>query len=208
MNPETSYLQCPLCGQSHRPPFLKPGQRVVCVRCGATLAERGFLGYSATLAFAVTGLVLFIPSLLLPFVTLMKLGKEQTVILSDGAEGLWTHGFGPLAGLVLFCGILAPLGLLTLLVAVLWTDTRVNPGEWNATFRRWAHGVEHWAMPEVQILGVMVAFFKLDAVVEVSVRPGLWCYSVASLFTLLAWRRFSLQPPKEQGRPALAPASA
>jgi paraquat-inducible protein A len=172
------------------------------------MAERGRLGPDAALVFALTALVLVIPSLLLPFATLAKLGNERTVLLSGGVEGLWVQGFGPLAILVLFCGILAPLGLLTLLVAVLWTDTWANPGEWNASLRRWAHGVEHWAMPEVQILGVMVAFFKLGTVVQISVRPGLWCYGAASLFTLLAWRRFSLRPRQEQAHSTLAQASS
>jgi len=179
----------------------------VCLRCGTTVVERGRLGPDAALAFALTGLVLAIPSLLLPFVTLTKLGDERTVLLSGGIEGLWANGFGPLAILVLACGILAPLGLLTLLIAVLWTDTRANPGRSNETLRRWAHGVERWAMPEVQILGVMVAFFKLGAVVTIAVRPGLWCYGAASLFTLLAWRRFNLQPRQEQARATLVAAS-
>ncbi len=208
MNTEDSNVQCPLCGQSHRAPFLKPGQRALCIRCGTTVAERGRLGPDAALAFALTALVLAIPSFLLPFVTLTKFGNERTVLLSGGVEGLWLHGFGPLAVLVLVCGILAPLGLLALLVAVLWTDTSENPGELNATLRRWAHGVEHWAMPEVQILGVMVAFFKLGAVVEVAVGPGLWCYGAASLFTLLAWRRFNLQTRHERARSMLTVASS
>ncbi len=208
MNPEDSHLQCPLCGQSHRAPFLESGQRALCVRCGATLAERGRLGPDAALVFALTGLVLALPSLLLPFVTLTKVGNERTVLLSGGVEGLWMSGFGLLASLVLFCGILAPLGLLTLLVAVLWAETRANPVEWHETLRHWAHGVERWAMPEVQILGVMVAFFKLGTVVNLSVGPGLWCYGAASLFTLLAWRRFSLQPRGQQARATPAPASA
>ena len=179
----------------------------MCIRCGTTVAERGRLGPDAALAFALTGLVLAIPALLMPFVTLTKFGNERTVLLSGGVGGLWSHGFGPLAILVLVCGIVAPLALLTLLVAVLWTDPREHLAKLNGRLRRWAHGVEHWAMPEVQILGVMVAFFKLGAVVKVTVGPGLWCYAAASLFTLLAWRRFSLQTRHERARSLLVPVS-
>ena len=162
------------------------------------MAERGRLGRSAALAFALTGLFLAIPSLMLPFVTLGKLGRERTTILTVGFEGFWSHGFEALGVWVLLCGILAPFGLLALLVTILWTDRRVELQVWNTRLRRWAHGIEYWAMPEVQVLGVMVAFFKLGDVVDVTVGPGLWCYSVSALFTLMAWRRFNLQPRQDR----------
>jgi paraquat-inducible protein A len=109
---------------------------------------------------------------------------------------------------VFFCGTLAPFSLLILLIAVLWSDGRNNLRELNGRLRRWAHFIEYWAMPEVQVLGVMVAFFKLGDVVEVSVGPGLWCYGAASLFTLLAWRRFNLQPRQERAVATPARASS
>ena len=195
---EDQFLRCPLCGQSHTVPVLKPAQRAMCVRCGTIMAERGRLGRNAALAFALTGLFLAIPALLLPFVTLEKLGRERTTILTVGFKGFWSHGFESLGVWVLLCGTLAPFGLLVLLVAVLWTDRRPGLSKWNSSLRRWAHGIEYWAMPEVQVLGVMVAFFKLGDLVNASIGPGLWCYAIASFFTLLAWRRFNLQPRQER----------
>ncbi|MNC97084.1 Paraquat-inducible protein A [compost metagenome] len=61
-------------------------------------------------------------------------------------------------------------------------------------------------MPEVQVLGIMVAFLKLGSVVTVKVGPGLWCYGAASLCLLVAWRRFTLQPTAN--RVDLAPREA
>ncbi len=162
------------------------------------MAERGRLGRQAALAFALAGLILAIPAALLPFVTLGKFGRERTTILTDSFQGFWAHGFESLGIWVLLCGVLAPIGLLTLLVAVLSTDRHPALQNLNRQLRRWAHGVEYWAMPEVQVLGVMVAFFKLGDVVQVFVGPGLWCYGAMSLFTLLAWRRFNLQPRQER----------
>jgi paraquat-inducible protein A len=171
--------------------------------------ERGRLGPNTALAFAATGLVLALPSLLLPFVTLAKVGRHRTVLLTGGFEGFWAHGFEPVGALVLFGGTLAPFGLLALLAAVLWTDRRAHLAELNHVLRRMAESVEYWSMPEVQVLGVLVAFFKLGDVVDVFVGPGLWCYGAASLMTLLAWRTFSLQPRRERSfAPPRAVASA
>jgi paraquat-inducible protein A len=162
------------------------------------MVERGRLGRQGALAFAVAGLLLAIPAATLPFVTLGKFGRERTTILTDSFQGFWAHGFESLGVWVLLCGVLAPIGLLTLLVAVLATDRHPDLRNFNDRLRHWAHGVEYWAMPEVQVLGVMVAFFKLGDVVQVFVGPGLWCYGAMSLFTLLAWRRFNLQPRQER----------
>ncbi len=162
------------------------------------MAERGRLGRPAALAFALSGLLLAIPAATLPFVTLGKFGRERTTVLTDSFQGFWAHNFESLGIWVLLCGVMAPIGLLILLVAVLATDRRPALRNVNDRLRRWARGVEYWAMPEVQVLGVMVAFFKLGDVVQVYVGPGLWCYGAMSLFTLLAWRRFNLQPRQER----------
>lgn len=147
-----------------------------------------------TLALTLSGVFLAIPSLMLPFVTLEKFGRERVTVVTAGFEGYWARGFESLGALVLLCGTLAPFSLLLLLVAIIFTDNRSKFTEWNSRLRHWANAIEYWAMPEVQVLGVMVAFFKLGDLVNLTVGPGLWCYAAASLFTLLAWRRFHLQP--------------
>lgn len=192
---DESLLRCPLCGQTHSTPALRRGQRALCVRCGTVVAEHGRLGgRNATLALTLAGIFLAVPSLTLPFVTLEKFGRERVTVLTAGFEGFWAHGFESLGVWVLLCGTLAPFGLLLLLATVLFTDNKGEFHEWNGRLRRWADAIEYWAMPEVQVLGVMVAFFKLGDIVNLTVGPGLWCYAAASMLTLSAWRRFHLQP--------------
>src|SRR5437762_5247549 len=113
-------LRCPLCGQAHRATALKRGQRALCVRCGTVIAEHGRLGgKNATLALALAGLFLAIPSLMLPFVTLEKFGRVRMTVLTAGFEGFWGHGFESLGVWVLLCGTLAPFGLLVLMTTVI-----------------------------------------------------------------------------------------
>lgn len=206
MPPDDNSLPCPLCGQPHVARVLKRGQRAVCVRCGTTMTERGWLSPEAALAFALSGLALTLPAMLLPFVTLQQFGHVRTTFLTVGFSGFWAHGFSALGAWVLFCGTLAPIGLLVLLIALLGTHGREKFSKWNHRLRVAADAVEYWAMPEVQVLGVMVAFFKLGAIVTLTVGPGLWCYGAASLCMLVAWRLFSFRP--EFNRPGLVPQEA
>ncbi len=158
------------------------------------MAERGWVGPAPAMALAITGLFLAFPAMLLPWVTLQQFGQMRVSHLTVGFTGLWSHGFWSLGAWVLFCGVIAPVALLVLLVMVLATDGRDSWQGVNRELRRLAAFIEYWAMPEVQVLGVMVAFLKLGSIVTVKVGPGLWCYALASICMLAAWRRFSLRP--------------
>jgi paraquat-inducible protein A len=159
------------------------------------LEKRGWFGADAALAFTLTGLALAIPAATLPFATVDKLRNERIGFLFTGTEALWDDGMRLLAVWVLLCGALAPLVLLGTLAGLL-----VPPKfGWRATGERWlsrmAHALEHWAMPEVHILAVLVAFSKLGVLVNVHIGPGFWCYAAMSVMILFAWRTFEFGAP-------------
>ena len=122
------------------------------------MAERAWVGRGAALALAASGLFLALPALLLPFVGLQEFGRIRTTHLTVGFTGLWSHGYSTLGAWVLFCGILAPAALLGLLVFILATDGLESWRPVNRRLRGFATFIEYWAMPEVQVLGVLVAF--------------------------------------------------
>jgi paraquat-inducible protein A len=190
----TSALTCRLCGHAHRGAPLLRGQRALCVRCGTLLAKRGWFGPDAALAFAVTGAALAFPAMLLPFITVDKLGREHVGFLGTGAVALWEAGMRLLGVWVALCGIAAPALLLGTLTWALLRDrlNRATPlagGKWL----RLAHALEHWAMPEVHVLAVLVALIKLGSLVNVHIGPGFWCYVAMSVALLIGWRSFDLE---------------
>lgn len=142
------------------------------------------------LPLALTALVLLVAGLSLPLATATKFGSHQAGYVWSGIAVLWNGGYEPLAALVLGCGVVAPLGL-TLSLCVLLLAAR--GGRRGRGWVRWLHlatWFEQWSMPEVQMLGVIVALTKLSALVTTKTAPGLWCYGLAAFFALLAWRRF------------------
>jgi paraquat-inducible protein A len=183
-------LACHLCGQEHRPIQLEPGERALCVRCEAVLAKGTRLGPDTALVFSITGLVFALPAALLPFISAGKLGDERISLLFTGVWSLWDCGMCPLAILVFLCGGLLPFALLATL-AILHTSSRL--GWQNENLRllfRVARALQHWAIPEVQVLAVLVALMKLGSLVEVTIGPGFWCYCAMALSLLIAQHSF------------------
>jgi paraquat-inducible protein A len=189
-------LTCPLCGHDHQPIQLAPGERALCVRCDTVLARGSRFGRDATLVFALTGLILAVPALLLPFITAGKFGQERGGLLFTGVEGLWDHDMRLLAIWVLLCGTVVPMALLGILAGVL-LPARMGWMQTSSEFlSQTAHALGYWAIPEVQVLAVLVALMKLGSLVTVTIGAGFWSYAGMSLSLLLAWRSFVLRPPE------------
>lgn len=205
MSLSAARLTCPLCGHDHQPIPLAPGERAFCLRCNTVLAHGPHFGRDAALVFALTGLILAVPASVLPFVTAGKFGQERGGLLFSGVEGLWAHDMRLLAIWVLLCGMVVPIALLGILAGGLWRARQgwsQGPSEFLS---RAAHAMGYWAIPEVQVLAVLVALIKLGTLVNVTIGAGFWAYAGMSFSLLLAWQSFMLRPPElPPGNPSTA----
>jgi paraquat-inducible protein A len=188
---DAGHVSCPLCGRLHHPVALKRGERALCARCGTTLDRRRG-GHDAALAFTLTALILAVPAVELPLVVVRKFGAEHASYVWTGIRSLWQDGMPLLSVWVALCGVVVPLTLLTTLVMLILARSR---GPYRRAARVWArtaHALQHWSMPEVQVLAVLVAFVKIGALVQVHPGLGLWFYAAMTVAMLLAWRSTEL----------------
>ena len=188
-------LKCPLCGQEHRIVPLRRGDKARCARCDTLLAMSSRLGPEATLCFALTGLILFLPAMFLPLVGAEELGDRRISVLLTGVGALWGGGMRALSLLVLVGGTLFPAALLAIL-ALLYSPVdlgRSRLGAQNLT--RAAHLLRSWAFPEVQVLAVLVGVVKLGSLVRAEIGPGFWCYCGVAVSLLLAQHGLEFAPP-------------
>jgi paraquat-inducible protein A len=204
---ENEHLTCYLCGKEHRMVRLDPGETARCVRCDGVLAK-GRHGGAVPLVLCVTGLVLALPACFLPFISAGKFGAERVSTLFTGVGALWENGMRALAILVLLCGALLPIFLLGTL-AIIQAPSRLFG--WVASPELLAHAartLELGAIPEVQVLAVLVALTKLGSQVNVTIGAGFWFYCCMSFCLLLAQRSFDSGAflVKKPGRDKAAPA--
>jgi paraquat-inducible protein A len=192
----TTDLTCSFCGQEQKLGPLRPGDKAVCCRCAIPLAVGRRWGQDAPLSFALTGLILFLPAVLLPLVGADELGNRRVSLLPTGVGALWGEGMHWLSLLVLFCGVLLPAALLLALIG--WFAPPGLSRRWigRSALGRVAKTLGTWAYPEVQVLAVIVGVIKLHSLAHLEIGPGFWCYAGMTGALWLARREFEITPDR------------
>lgn len=191
--PDHPIILCRDCGAQHALPPALPGHRAECHRCGAVLRHFRTGGLGQAVALAVASVILFVTANLFPILTFELEGRAQTATLLSGSVALWDGGYEVLGVLVFFVLFLAPLAqvLGTLYVVMPLAAGRTAPPGAAWTFRTAAR-LRRWAMAEVFLLGLIVAYVKLSDLAEL--EPGASLAALVAFILVQVWGEASLSP--------------
>ncbi|TNE41129.1 MAG: paraquat-inducible protein A [Alphaproteobacteria bacterium] len=180
-------LACPECDLVHTVSAIREGEQGRCIRCGALLYVRHRNSLDRALAFAISALMFFILSNMFPLLTFEMDGRTQSNRLIDGAIAFWNGGYWELGVVVFIFSVAAPLLVLLLLVMLLLPLRlgHMPPGpHWQI---RLFVQLRPWAMSEIFILGIIVAFVKLNDFADVSIGLSLIAFVLMVAGTVLAY---------------------
>jgi paraquat-inducible protein A len=181
---DTVWQECPDCGLLQQLPPPKPHHLRVCVRCGYSFGD-GASHESAARALSLTALVLFLLANIYPFMGLNFSGRENSIHLGSGVEGMADHeGLLPIALFVLAVSILAPLARLTALSLVLFGLRRGEEPARLANVMHFADRVRPWAMLDVFLIGALITLTKVHDLASVTVGAGF--YTLGMLVVVMA----------------------
>lgn len=184
----SGHIACRFCGRVHRAIELHRGERALCCDCGSTLARHVY-GRHASAALAAAALVLLIPALQTPLVTVRKFGVDHPSYVWSSTLALWRNHMPLVSTWVALCGLIVP-ALEAVALIVMAAPREIGGRVSNSRFwGPFVRALQHWAIPEVQVLAILVAFVKIGALVNVEIGSGLWFYGAASALTLLAARQ-------------------
>jgi paraquat-inducible protein A len=159
---------------------------VVCCNCDCQLERRTGRRVSVALALAATTFLLLIPANLTPFLSTTVLGASRQSYLVSSFTAMWRLDWPLLAIIIGLFVIVFPLirfGLLTLVLVLVQVGRRPT---WIGAAFRWSNRLQPWAMPDVFLLGLWVAYARLSATVTTILEPGALCFigaGLAALFT-------------------------
>jgi len=214
----TPLIACPDCGAFFLAPHPAPGQRARCPRCRAVLWAGHPRGAGLALPLALAALPLLPLAFLEPLLQISLLGQRVSASLITGPLLLDENGWQALAALVVLTACLLPVARLLGLIAVLAALRRPRPRPhplWRAILRG-SERLRPFAMVEVYLLGLFVAYSKLIDLARVHVE--LAAYALAALMLVMAvidqlvdpralWKALAGAHPPPPGAPKLLPAT-
>lgn len=187
-------IACPECDALHRRSAVDgvghvdadsdvapSGRHYECRRCDATLGLTRHATFDLALSLAVAGFVALAIAHLNPILSIDIQGQFRSTTLWRAAWTLYDEGAWFMCGLVLFTTLINPLiemaAVCYVLLPLRWGQ--LAPGA-DAMLRA-MQAVKPWVMVEVFMLGVLVAFVKLNGLASVVTGPGLWAFGAVML---------------------------
>ncbi len=137
------------------------------------------------LSCAASAFLLLFPANLAPFLTTSIVGVSRQSVLASSAMAMQKDGW-PLLGLVIFLFVVAfPFVRFGLLSAVLGALQLGRRPPWLGRAFRYANLLQTWAMPDVFLLGLIVAYARLKSSISVEVGLGAISFIAVGVLALL-----------------------
>jgi paraquat-inducible protein A len=178
-------IACHECDLIHSIPPIPARAAARCVRCGSVLFRAKADSINRTLAWTLSGLVLYVVAVTFPFLAMKSGAMIRETGLLSGIQQLYDQGIIPLATLVLLTCVLVPLlqmlGLLYVFIP-LKLNRRVR---FDIPVFRLLQHVKPWSMMEIYLLGILVAIVKLGKMA--TIVPGLAVFAFGLLIFVLTF---------------------
>lgn len=177
---------------------------VRCRRCGALLFRFGRDSIEQALGLNAAALILLVVANVFPLMTFRLEGREKYNTLISGVFELYHQGLWPLAIMVFMVSIAIPLIKLCATLAVLAPLHAGRAPRHGKGLFRFVETLHPWAMTEVYLLGLVVAYVKLGDIATVGLGIALFAF-VALIIVMIAgeavlepravWERLQPSPP-------------
>lgn len=183
-------MACHDCDLIQRLPRIAEAGTVQCIRCGAVLHQKKRNSIERTLAWTLTGLVLFGVANSFPFLAFKLEAQVRQTTLLTGIQELYAQGMPELSLIVLLTTVVVPLAqMISILYILLPLKFKKIPRGLPRVFR-FLHNLQPWSMMEVFMLGILVSVVKLAKMAKIV--PGVALFSFLALIFVLAAMTASL----------------
>ncbi len=182
---------CHCCGLVHQIPELQQHEQAVCGRCHSIVDAHnrsGMQSASRCLAASLGALALYFPAILLPILSIEKLGHHHQASLLGGTIDLLWHGSWFVGLVVLVFSIIVPLMKILALIELSWIS--LTGREHQAWTYRVVELAGRWSMMDVLLLALMVTLVKLGDLVQFSLGPAVWAFVLCVVMSLIASAMF------------------
>ncbi len=177
---------CHTCGK------VSPVSARKCPRCGTTLHVRKPGSIQRTIAFMAAATALYIPSHILPVMTVVELGVVTHNTILGGMLMFWRTGAYPIAIVIFTASILIPL---LKIVALSWlcaaATGKVHPSPATLGKLYWfTELLGRWSMVDIFVVGILVSLVQLGNYMTITPGSGALAFAGVVLLTMFAAMSF------------------
>ena len=177
---------CHICGR------VVPVALGRCPRCGTRLHLRKPASIHRTVALMVAAAFLYIPSHLLPIMTVVELGDVSHNTIISGMITFWQEGAYPIAIVIFTASILIPfLKIVTLIWLCAAATGRVRPSPAMLGRIYWfTELLGRWSMVDIFVVGIVVSLMQLGNYMTITPGPGALAFAGVVVLTMFAAMSF------------------
>jgi paraquat-inducible protein A len=153
-----------------------PGKKLSCPRCNTLLYQKKVDSITKILAISISGLLVYIPAIFMPLLTLEAMGIPQKGSIFDAFLTFYHQGYYFVAVLVFLTSIFFPLLKLSLLFSIaLQLKLRWYSRSLPFLFRT-SHLLDEWGMPDVYLIALFVTIIKIESMASIEYGVGFFCF--------------------------------
>ena len=187
---------CHECDLIIRPSHIRANRTILCPRCRCEVANTELLDIQSGMMLVATGLILFIPAITLPIMSVHLLGGSNKTSVIDCIIALYESNFLVIATLIFALTIFVPLlrfGSMLVVFTAMKGSRLITSNILFNTLKLYRF-ISAWRMLDIYLLGIIVTFVKLGdmATVELYI-PGLLAFASVMTIEIMLIRVFNLQ---------------
>ncbi len=144
-----------------------------CSICGAPLHQRRQFSLQYTMAFLVTGFLLYLPANLYPIMYTTWLNKQTENTIISGIISLWDQGSYPIAVIIFIVSVLVPIIKMLILGWLCYSVSQKKSLSYKKQHKlyRLTEFIGRWSMVDVFVVVILVTLVQMGSFM--SVLPGL-----------------------------------
>ncbi len=179
---------CHECGAIVEMYHTDEDHQLECPRCSAILYRSG-QEFTLIIVVALSSLIFFVPSLLLPVLTMNIAGMSQTTSLLQAALVFFSDGYAAIGIVAILTGLTIPAIMLVLIIMILVPiKIGVNPLKVKSVYNLYLH-LKTWGMGEVYLVSVFIAIIKLQKMATLNIGLGLYLFTafLITFYIVIVW---------------------
>ncbi len=144
-------------------------------------------------ALVLTGLIFYIPSNVVPVMTMTLNGGVSPLTVMGGVREMVQSGLWPVGLIIFLASIVVPFLKLTIMCWMLWFHGTSHYQKERSRLYRIMIKIGSWAMVDIFLLSIIAAVGQLGMLASIHAEPGALFFSAVLLCNIFAYELYRPQ---------------